>query len=171
MTKISEFGRALKQELRANRRTQSWLADQVGVSGAAVSQWVRGTTEPTRDMVFSAERALGLAPGTLSRSLGYLPTDAVEVVDEELPVAWENDKPKCPSCGTVGMFRNIAQCEDMRSLAEVDWRPGDDPNRPATWVFDGYPEYTDADAGWIECSHCYQRIEWPLPPHEVVWGE
>lgn len=112
-----------------------------------------------------------LSPALLKLRVERIRIFELPAEQEELPVVWENDKPKCPSCGTVGMFRNIAQCEDMRSLQEVDWRPGDDPNRPATWVFDGYPEYTDADAGWIECSHCYQRIEWPLPPHEVVWGE
>jgi transcriptional regulator with XRE-family HTH domain len=44
-----------------------------GVAQSAVSQWESGETEPRVEHVYAAEKALGLAPGTLSRMLGYLP--------------------------------------------------------------------------------------------------
>ena len=101
---------------------------------------------------------------------------------EELPPVWKEDPfgdiiPVCPACAGEE-FRNVSEIEDMRSLEKVRWRGNDEhgttdhgPDTPATWVFSEYPEYTDADAGWIECVNCFQRIEWPLPPQEVVWGD
>lgn len=77
-----EFGEALAVSL--DNRTAAWLGAEIAravgkrspITQSAVSQWVRGETEPERDYVFAAERILDLRPGTLSRLLGYLPVDA-----------------------------------------------------------------------------------------------
>lgn len=53
------------------------------VTESAVSLWMTAKSEPTRRKVFALEQALGVAPGTLSRHLGYLPVDAVPAADIE----------------------------------------------------------------------------------------
>ena len=40
---------ALKQWLELTERNQSWLADELGVSRAAVSLWLSGQSEPSVD--------------------------------------------------------------------------------------------------------------------------
>ena len=40
---------ALKQWLELTQRSQSWLADEIGVSRAAVSLWLSGHSEPSPD--------------------------------------------------------------------------------------------------------------------------
>lgn len=82
----TEFGAAL--ELALDGRQLAWLGAEIArdldlpapITRSAVAQWVEGTTEPTRDKVFAAERVLGLKPGTLSRLLGYLPVEAKQAV-------------------------------------------------------------------------------------------
>lgn len=83
----ADFGRQLAAELEG--RARSWFAAAVAaasgesVSENAVALWIAGTSEPTRSKVWAIEQVLELPPGTLSRCLGYLPVDAVEVVTPE----------------------------------------------------------------------------------------
>lgn len=81
---LREFGRAVEALL--NGRPRGWLGAEVAriiddtrapFTASAVTQWIDGETEPTRDKVFAIEAALKVAPGTLSRILGYLPVTAV----------------------------------------------------------------------------------------------
>lgn len=67
------FGMALRHERETAGITQRALADLLGVTPAAVSQWENDGAEPDRAAVFGIEHALGLTPGDLSRALGYLP--------------------------------------------------------------------------------------------------
>lgn len=74
------FGRALDQALGS--RTRAWLGAALSperpISPSAVGQWISGETVPADpERVFAIERLLELAPGVLSRHLGYLPVDAV----------------------------------------------------------------------------------------------
>lgn len=57
--------------------SQQALADRLGLTRASVSDWCRGKSIPAPDTVFAAEEALEVAPGELSRELGYLPVAAI----------------------------------------------------------------------------------------------
>jgi len=48
-----------------------------GVSQSMISHWTNGRNVPNPDQVFALEDGLGLAPGQLSRHLGYVPNKAV----------------------------------------------------------------------------------------------
>lgn len=68
------FGAALAKRRRELSLSQTALGKALGgVGQSAVSQWECGDTEPRPEHVYLSEKALGLAPGTLSRLLGYLP--------------------------------------------------------------------------------------------------
>lgn len=73
--KTLPFRRELKSARRKCQRTQSDLADAVGVSQTAISNWLRGRQVPPPDKVFAIEAALGVVPGGLSIHLGYLPVE------------------------------------------------------------------------------------------------
>jgi hypothetical protein len=51
------------------------------VSKAALQQWLAGTSEPTRAKLVALEQIFELAPGALSRHLGFVPASAVPAVD------------------------------------------------------------------------------------------
>lgn len=69
------FAAALDEAIRA-ASTPVAVAEHVGLSDDAVRKWTRGLSEPPPLTVFAVERFLGLAPGELSRHLGYLPVGA-----------------------------------------------------------------------------------------------
>lgn len=75
--RLRAFGAALRaaRERHQPRITQEALAETMKVSQALVSGWEAGQKEPGRDAVFAVEKALDLAPGILSRKLGYLPVE------------------------------------------------------------------------------------------------
>lgn len=78
----SEFGAALRSARTSRDLRQEDLADLLGKAGVTVSYqaiggWERGESPPSSEKVFVIERCLELAPGTLSRLLGYLPVSAV----------------------------------------------------------------------------------------------
>lgn len=73
---IAEFTRALVRALDESGLNQTEVARATGgaVSQGTISGWRKGNAHPQPDSVFAVERALGLAPGQLSRHLGYVPT-------------------------------------------------------------------------------------------------
>lgn len=74
----SSFARAFAEALHDSGISQSELSTRSGVAQPTLSQWKNGHITPeTPDTVFAVERALGTAPGFLSRHLGYLPIEAV----------------------------------------------------------------------------------------------
>ena len=74
-----KFGVALAQTLRSMGLTQAELAEQLQTTQSAVSAWINGRSEPPPFTVFNLEQTLGLAPGALSRLLGYVPVEAAEL--------------------------------------------------------------------------------------------
>lgn len=54
------IGVAIKAAREAQRRSQKWLADNVGQAQTTVSSWERGRTEPTRADVARVAEALGM---------------------------------------------------------------------------------------------------------------
>lgn len=78
MQRRAKFGLALTTALARAGRTQREIAEAIGVSISAMSEWKRGVSEPERhDVTFSLEREIGTAPGELSIHLGYLPAEAL----------------------------------------------------------------------------------------------
>jgi|SRR6266704_1093407 len=67
------FGQALADARQQQHLSQRALAGRVGVRQTAVAQWEQGRTKPSNMHVFTVERVLGLAPGTLARHLGFGP--------------------------------------------------------------------------------------------------
>jgi transcriptional regulator with XRE-family HTH domain len=89
-TITTTFGEALRAALADREMSQLELAERLGLnSQSVVSQWISGTHKPEPARVFELERQLEVEPGRLSRLLGYLPTDAVPVLD--VPSAIAND--------------------------------------------------------------------------------
>lgn len=78
-------------------RTQAWLGVRVAeLEGRdeyyrqpAVSGWLKNIAGQPPARIFLIEKALGMAAGSLSRLLGYLPTDAVAA--RSVPEAVEAD--------------------------------------------------------------------------------
>lgn len=72
------FGQTLTEALLRKGRTQREVAEAIGVSISAMSEWKRGVSEPENHaLTFALERELGTAPGELSIHLGYLPPEAL----------------------------------------------------------------------------------------------
>jgi len=82
----ARFGRLLGDALRRRDLTQQDFGRLVGASQASVSGWVSGRYEPPPAKVFAMERLLGLAPGDLSRPLGYLPVCTAETLSVETAI-------------------------------------------------------------------------------------
>lgn len=70
----AQFGAALRSVLEADGINQTQLAEALGgLAQSTVSAWLSGSATPVPDVVFRIEAVLGIAAGTLSRHLGYLP--------------------------------------------------------------------------------------------------
>jgi transcriptional regulator with XRE-family HTH domain len=69
------FARALQRARKECGLSQRALATAVGVSQAAVSQWLLGQASPKPDRVAALESVLRLESHSLARLLGYLPVD------------------------------------------------------------------------------------------------
>jgi transcriptional regulator with XRE-family HTH domain len=67
------FARALQRARTDYGLSQRALAAAVGVSQAAVSQWLLGQASPGPERVAALEEALRLEPHSLARLLGQLP--------------------------------------------------------------------------------------------------
>lgn len=72
------FGETIAEVLALQGMRQVDLADALGTGQATVSSWIHGKAEPSPETVFWAERVLKMAPGALSRHLGYLPLEALD---------------------------------------------------------------------------------------------
>lgn len=96
------FASALRVAMMGVR--QSDLAGHVGLSPDAVAKWLSGTTEPQPRTVFAVERYLELAPGELSRHLGYVPVGEPPAVLDAI----ERDPRLTPEARTIliGTYRS-----------------------------------------------------------------
>lgn len=70
------FGEALAEAMSIREFTQVQVADLLGMTQSSVSAWRSGIAAPDPDIIFELERMLSLAPGHLSRHLGFLPLEA-----------------------------------------------------------------------------------------------
>lgn len=73
------FGRALDEAMRQEAINAPAVARHVGLSDDAVRKWLSGKSEPAPHVVFAVEELLGVAPGDLSRHLGYVPVGTTSV--------------------------------------------------------------------------------------------
>lgn len=74
--------------MEAQGVSQTALARALGRAQNTVSTWVAGDAAPPPDVVFDVEHHLRLAPGSLSRHLGYVPAP---MTDEPVVDAVEAD--------------------------------------------------------------------------------
>jgi transcriptional regulator with XRE-family HTH domain len=75
------FGSWLGRQIRRAGMTQAQLAEELGLTRAAVSAWITGRAEPREEMKRSIARALGTDPASI-----YNLTD----VTAELPLQWHH---------------------------------------------------------------------------------
>jgi hypothetical protein len=81
--KAAQFGEAVRRRLNDLGQTHEWLGAEMArllerdrpLHQTTVTNYVNGKVEPEPAGVFAMERALQVAPGTLSQLLGYLPVD------------------------------------------------------------------------------------------------
>jgi hypothetical protein len=93
----AKFAEALEMYLGRAKMSQIDLVRTLRAAGypvhqTSMSQWCAGQTEPQRRMVFEMERQLHLVSGLLSRHLGYLPVDAVDLAVSDLETAMLADE-------------------------------------------------------------------------------
>lgn len=79
--RLQRFGRAVRKA--RNKLSQAAFAQRIGISQTALSAWERGAAMPDPDLVFEAERQLGIEPGGLSGYLGFVPFDASTLPDPD----------------------------------------------------------------------------------------
>lgn len=99
------FAAALREQLRAQSLTQKWLSERVGHGESAVSNWCAGRDEPRPRTVFTIEQTLGLAPGTLSRHLGYVPVAGWEAASLEAAILGEPTLDDAQRAALLGIYR------------------------------------------------------------------
>lgn len=80
---LTEFGRELSDAMHALRMSQEGLAAAIGKNQSSVSAWCLGERSPAPHKVFEVEHVLRLAPGQLSRHLGYVPPARNSISAEE----------------------------------------------------------------------------------------
>jgi transcriptional regulator with XRE-family HTH domain len=71
--RLAAFGSALLEVRTSLRLSQTDIARDLNVTQSAVSGWESGKYAPGPAEVFALEVRLGLAPGALSHTLGFLP--------------------------------------------------------------------------------------------------
>lgn len=110
---LREFGAALAIQLMG--RPLSWLAAEVGrVTGTSVTKqsaadWQSGVTEPLRVRVFAMEQVFELAPGSLSRLLGYLPVEAVPAATIEEAIRSDAGLSRRTRDALLGYYRGVVE--------------------------------------------------------------
>lgn len=70
------FGKALEEAMHDAHVHPREIAEAVGLTHDAVRKWMAGKSEPQPLTTFVVERLLQVAPGDLSRHLGYVPDGA-----------------------------------------------------------------------------------------------
>jgi len=80
---MDTFGKRLKQAIKAAGITQSQLADDMGRSKGAVSQWVNGDTEPDLATVAKIAARLRVSADALLRGVDtrYMDKETVEIAE------------------------------------------------------------------------------------------
>lgn len=80
-----DFVRALTWVLEHNEITHRDLAERLGWKNhTRIYAWLNASREPTPAQVFAIERIVPVPPGTLSRTLGYLPPEARSAVGPQV---------------------------------------------------------------------------------------
>jgi hypothetical protein len=90
------------------------LAAKLTKAGSPYSQtlcsaWIRGSSEPRRDVVILIEQLTGTDPGGLSRHLGWLPVDAATFPDAELAILADPGLEPHEAKGLVAALRTLKQ--------------------------------------------------------------
>lgn len=76
--KLVELGRAIADQRRRRRISQTDLARLVNVAQPTVSSWELGRYAPSREALLALEQALAVPAGTFAGMLGYAPDGGFE---------------------------------------------------------------------------------------------
>jgi SOS-response transcriptional repressor LexA len=154
---VNEVGKLIKDALFRMGKTQSWLAEQVGVSDNAVSKWIR-TGQISRENIPNVARLLGLYPDEL------LPEATIFRTEE--PRSTFNTEPGPDIHGKVPLISWVqagAWSEVIDNLAPGDaeeWISCPVSHSPATFVLRvrgesmlnpyGRPSFHDGDLIFVD---------------------
>lgn len=78
-------------------------------SQSLCSAWIRGASEPRRDVVLLLEELTGTAPGGLSRHLGWLPLNAATFPDAETAILADPDLSPANAKALIAALRAMKQ--------------------------------------------------------------
>jgi hypothetical protein len=109
------FGAALLDACdRAGFGSSVKLAAKLNEAGSPFSQtlcnrWINGSAEPRRDVVLLIEQLAGVAPGGLSRHLGWLPVDAASFPDAEMAILADPGLDPSEAKALIAALRSMKQ--------------------------------------------------------------
>jgi transcriptional regulator with XRE-family HTH domain len=85
----TEFETWLAEEMRQRSLNNSGLGRKIGVSGAAVSRWLRGVRQPDEESIAKLAGFLKVSPTEIYRLLGRLTDPPRDPYFEILESLWE----------------------------------------------------------------------------------
>ena len=85
------FVGALAAALREADVNGRGMAEALGLSPSSVSKWLRGKTTPAPEALARLEKLVGQEPGSLSRTLGYVPAEAPRTSQAKVADAVRSD--------------------------------------------------------------------------------
>jgi transcriptional regulator with XRE-family HTH domain len=78
---LQAFAGALATARERAGMSQKAIGGLLGVTQQLVGSWEQGLRSPAPEMVCQLEVILSVAPGTLTKHLGYLPLNAAKVIE------------------------------------------------------------------------------------------
>ena len=121
------FGDVLRRALRDSGRTQEELAEALQVTQSAVSAWLLGKRVPAvATKVFAIEEVLGLDPGELSVTLGYVPPTAQSIVSVEAAIRQDPDFGDEARHLLIEIVKSFRQSERVERSKERSGRSSDE---------------------------------------------
>ena len=85
--KTSPLGLKVKNRLDEIRETQTWLAEQLGLSNNAVSKWISGASEPKFSNLCDMAKHLKCSVGYLAGDSDHAPSGRILTKDQETLLA------------------------------------------------------------------------------------
>lgn len=158
---VSAVGHVLREALRAEHRTQAWLAEECGVSENAVSKWIR-TGKISRENLAKISKALRLPIGSLVP--GYL---APAVIKEAVGAYAAARQAGVPVISWV-QAGHWADMDDGNPLEIAEeWLPCPAPHGPRAFALrvrgesmynpHGRPSFQDGDLIFVDPDKAVQN--------------
>ncbi len=150
---VSAVGKVIRDALTRSRRTQTWLAEQCGVSETAVSKWIR-TGKISRDNLSVLARALRVPVASL------LPDYANQQAGSDEPGSCGVNRADVPVLSLVQAGHWTDMDEPVRTDAIDEWLLCPAPHGPRTFALrvrgesmynpHGRPSFQDGDLIFVD---------------------